>query len=274
VLTAALYGASLAGDTEAVRRLAVEAQTRYPRSGAVLTSALEALWHSGQPLAELTARLSAQAQGMEGEDRQRVDLALGGHQLRLGAAAPALAAFESALAYQSDSPEALWGKAAALALAERWDEAFTVYEQALRLRTGLVELRRDLARDLLRAGRLELARAQLKEAALLDPKDAGVLALQAWASLLGGDATAALSQAEAALAQNPWTDLALIIQGAAQARLGRAEQAKASWAPLRQRYADAASAPRYVYRSEASGWISVNEQPAWERRLLEQRAGE
>ncbi|MCV2419038.1 tetratricopeptide repeat protein [Paucibacter sp. DJ2R-2] len=274
VLTAALYGASLAADADAVRRLAAEVQTRYPRSGAVLSSALEALWHSGQPLAELTARLSAQAQGLEGEDRQRVDLALGGHQLRLGAAAPALAAFESALAYQSDSPEALWGKAAALAQAERWDEAFAVYEQALRLRTGLVELRRDLARDLLRAGRLEPARAQLKEAALLDPKDAGVLALQAWASLLSGDAASALRQAEAALALNPWTDLALIIQGAAQARLGRPEQAKASLAPLRQRYANAASAPHYVYRSEASGWISVNEQPAWERRLLEKLASE
>lgn len=273
VLTASLYGASLAGDAAAVHQLAAELQSRYPRSGAVLTSVLDALWHSGQPLAELTAQLNTQAQGLTGEDRQRVDLALGAHQLRLGAAAPALAAFESALTYQSDSPEALWGKAAALAQAERWDEAFTVYEQALRLRTGLVELRRDLARDLLRAGRLEPARAQLKEAALLDPKDAGVLALQAWASLLGGDATGALRQAEAARALDPWADLALIIQGAAQARLGRPEQAAASWAPLRQRHADAASGPRYVYRTESSGWVSVNEQPAWERRLLEQLAG-
>ncbi|OYU29227.1 MAG: hypothetical protein CFE41_02040 [Burkholderiales bacterium PBB2] len=273
VLTASLYGASLAGDAAAVHQLAAELQSRYPHSGAVLTSVLDALWHSGQPLAELTAQLSVQAQGLSGEDRQRVDLALGAHQLRLGAAAPALAAFESALAYQSDSPEALWGKAAALAQAERWDEAFAVYEQALRLRTGLVELRRDLARDLLRAGRLEPARAQLKEAALLDPKDAGVLALQAWASLLSGDAIEALRQAGAARALDPWADLALIIQGAAQTRLGRPEQAAASWAPLRQRHADAASGPRYVYRAEASGWVSVNEQPAWERRLLEQLAG-
>lgn len=274
VLTASLYGASLAGDAAAVHQLATELQTLYPRSGAVLGSVLEALWHSGQPLAELTARLSAQAQGLTGEDRQRVDLALGGHQLRLGAAGPALAAFESALAYQSDSPEALWGKAAALAEAQRWDEAFAAYEQALRLRTGLLGLRRDLARDLLRAGRLEPARAQLKEAALLDPRDAGVLALQAWASLLDGDAAAALRQAEAARALDRWSDLALIIQGAAQARLGRPDAAAASWAPLRQRHAEAASGPTYVYRAAVSAWISVNEQPAWERRLLEQLGSE
>ncbi|WP_204351181.1 hypothetical protein, partial [Serratia marcescens] len=81
--------------------------------------------------------------------------------------------------YQADQPEALWGRAATLALDGRWDESFTQYDAVLRLRTGLVPLRRDYALDLLRAGRTEAARAQLKEALILDPRDPDLRALQA-----------------------------------------------------------------------------------------------
>jgi len=276
VLGARLHGLSLAAGSAdgamRLRRAAEAALHQLPGSGTLALGATEALWHAGRPLPQLVQELAARTAGFGGEDRYRAQLALGGHQLHLGAAEAALVAFDAALSYQADSPEALWGKAAALAQLARWEPAFALYEQALRLRTGLVALRGDYARDLLRAGRLQAAQAQLKEARLLDPGEPAVLALQAWAALIEDDAAGALRHAEAALALGPWCDLARIIQGAAQARLGRPEQAEASWAPLRQRIA-AEAPPRYVYRAESSAWLSVHRLPDFERALLRQLSG-
>jgi tetratricopeptide (TPR) repeat protein len=217
----------------------------------------------------VVAELAAGRAPLKGEDRFRADLALAGHARNLGDAAQALAAYDAVLAYQSDQPEGLWGKAAALALAQRWDESFAVYEQVIRLRTGLVALRCDYARDLLRAGRIDRARAQLKEARLLDAQDPTVLALEAWLALIEKDAAGALRQAEAALQQGPWSDLALIIKAAALQSLGQPDAARTVLAPLRRRIAENAP-PEYVYRKDPSGWISVHELPAVERSLLAQ----
>src|SRR5439155_1607155 len=80
-------------------------------------------------------------------------------------------AYDSVLAYQSDNPEGLRGRAAALALAGRSDEAFRIYEEAVRARTGVADLRCDFARDLLWAGRTADAKAQLEAARLLDAEN-------------------------------------------------------------------------------------------------------
>ena len=274
VLGANLYALSLKGDREALRALAQRARALHPASGAVHTAAAEALWHGGEALEDLLPPLAAMRAPLPaGDDRFRVDLALADYQRKLGRIAPALAAYDAALAHQADSPEGLWGKAATLALAERWDEAFALYEQVLRLRTGLVALRADFIRDLLRAGRLEPARAQLKEALLLDAADPTLLALQAWLSLAGErDAATALRQASAALAQGPWCDLALIVKAAALRALDRETEAEAAVAPLRRRIADRAP-PAYVYRAQQASWLSVHELTAVELRLLESLVG-
>ncbi|PTT75358.1 hypothetical protein DBR42_29090 [Pelomonas sp. HMWF004] len=268
-LGARLYALALAGDGPAARALAGRALARHPRSGALHVAAADALWHGGAPLAtELLPGLVKTAQGLAGEDRFRVDLAVADHHRRLGQVPQALAAYEAVLAYQGDQPEALWGQAATLALAGRWDEAFPRYEAVLRLRTGLLPLRRDYALDLLRAGRTEPARAQLKAALLLDPRDPDTLALQAWLALVDGDAAAARAGADAALALGPWSDLATVVRAAAQQAVGEAEAAQATLAPLRQRIA-AGTPPQYVYRPEKSAWFSVHERPAHERRVME-----
>lgn len=267
VLSANLYGLSLQDEREGVRALAQRALARYPASGQVRSSVAEALWHAGQPLEEVIAGLAAGRAQLKGDDAFRVDLALADYERKLGRIAPALAAFDAVLAQQADSPEGLWGKAATLALAERWDEAFALYERVLRLRTGLVALRGDLVRDLLRAGRLEPARAQLKEALLLDAADPTLLALEAWLALLDRDADGALRKATLALEKGPWSDLALIVKAAAQQAHGQPAEAHASLAPLRQRLAERA-APAYVYRAEQSTWLSVHELPAVEQGLL------
>lgn len=268
-LGARLHALALEGDGSAARALAGRALARHPLSGALRVAAADALWHGGSPLAtDVLPVLARNIGALKGEDRFRVDLALADHHRRLGDVPRALAAYQAVLAYQADQPEALWGRAATLALDGRWDEAFAQYDAVLRLRTGLVPLRRDYALDLLRAGRHEAARAQVKEALLLDPGDPDTLALQAWLALAGGDAAAAQRGAAEALALGPWSDLAVIVQAAALQAQGQGEAARAALAPLRQRIA-AGTPPHYVYRREKSAWFSVHERPASERRVLE-----
>lgn len=268
-LAAGLYALALAGDGAGARELAGRALARHPRSGALRVAAADALWHGGRPLAtEVLPGLARGLGALKGEDRYRIDLALADHHRRLGDTPAALAAYRAVLAYQADLPEALWGRAATLALDGRWDEAFQQYDAVLRLRTGLVPLRRDYALDLLRAGRRDAARAQLKEALLLDPRDPDTLALQAWLALQDGDAAAAQRGAEQALALGPWSDLAVIVQAGALQAQGQGDAARAAIAPLRQRIA-AATPPRYIYRADKSAWFSVQELPASERRVME-----
>lgn len=268
-LAARLYALALQGQGDAARELAGRALARHPKSGALHVAAADALWHGGAPLAsDVVPALAKAAGGLTGEDAFRVNLALADHHRRLGNVPQALAAYGAVLAYQGDQPEALWGRAAALALDGRWDEAFAQYDAALRLRTGLLPLRRDYALDLLRAGRLDVARAQLKEALLLDPRDPDTLALQAWLTLLDGDAAAAQRGAEQALALGGWSDLAVIVQAGALQAQGQGDAARTALAPLRERIATNAP-PRYIYRADKSAWVSVHELPASERRVME-----
>lgn len=267
-LAAQLYVAAIQGDGPGAQALATRALAAHPRSGTVRVGAADALWHAGRPVT--TEVLPALTQGLDqlrGEDRFRVDLALADHHRRLGDVPQALAAYDAVLAYQADQPEALWGRAATLALANRWDEAFAQYEAVLRLRTGLVPLRRDYAIDLLRAGRVEAARAQVKEALLLDPIDADLLALKAWLALAGGDAASARHDSAEAMRRGSWSDLAVIVNAAALRALGQSEAAQAVLAPLQDRITRA-TPPRYVYRPEKSGWFSVHGLPANERRVM------
>lgn len=267
-LGARLYALALEGNGAAAQALAARALARHPNSGALRVTTADALWHGGAPLAtEVVPSLARDTGTLKGEDRFRVDLALADHHRRLGNVTQALAAYDAVLAYQGDQPEALWGRAATLALAERWDEAFKQYEAVLRLRTGLVPLRRDYALDLLRAGRTEPARAQVKEALILDPRDPDTLALKAWVALVDGDAVAAQRGADEALALGAWSDLATIVRAAALQAQGQGDAARAALAPLQQRIA-AGAPPQYIYRPEKSAWFSVHELPASERRVM------
>jgi tetratricopeptide (TPR) repeat protein len=268
-LNARLYALALQGHGGAARELSARALARHPHSGLLRVTTADALWHGGAALAaDVVPGLARGVDALKGEDRFRVDLALADFHRRLGDVPAALAAYQAALAYQGDQPEALWGRAATLALAGRWDEAFAQYDAVLRLRTGLVPLRRDYALDLLRAGRIEPARAQVREALLLDPRDPDTLALKAWLALIDGDAVAAKRITDEALSFGSWSDLALIVQAAALQAQDKADAARGALAPLRHRLA-LGTAPRYVYRPEKSGWFSVQQLPANERKVLE-----
>ncbi|MBV8500649.1 MAG: tetratricopeptide repeat protein [Paucibacter sp.] len=267
VQTGMLRALAIAGDRDGVNELARRAIEKHGRSGRVIAAVADARWHTGTPLPMVLAQLREARLRLQGEDGYLADLTMAQGLYNQGTGSQALLFFDAALRYQADSPEALWGRAATLAQLERWDEAFAVYEQVLRLRTGLVALRADQLRDLIRAGRLDQARTQLKEALLLDPTDPSLGALGARLALEEKNAADALTQAEAVLARAPWCDLAVIIKGRALQALGRADEAHAAVAPLRYRI-KAGSGPQYLYRPEQSVWVSVHELPSVERDLL------
>ncbi len=263
VLAASLNALAIRDDDAAVASLAARALALHPTSGNVRAAAAQALWHTGHPLAEVLARLNEGREGLGGDDAFKVDLELADGYRKLGRVDVALTRYASVLQHQADSPEGLWGRAATLALAERWDEAFAGYAQVLRLRTGLIPLRADYVRDLLLAGRTGEARAQLKEALLLDAQDPTLLALAAWIELVdGSNAKHALALADEALVKGPWNDLAAIVQAAARRALGQDAQA-----PVVPDVHARAQTPVYVYRADQSSWISVHEGAAVEDRI-------
>jgi hypothetical protein len=177
------------------------------------------------------------------------------------------------LAYQSDNPEGLRGRAAALAWLGRTGEAFALYDEAVRARTGVVELRCEYARDLLWADRVADAERQLDAARLLDAEHPTAEALRGWAALAAGDASRARRHAEQALAWGPWCDLARIVLGAATRRAEGPAAGEKAWAPVRERITRGAP-PEYVFRPKMSTWERVHTLPAAERRLLERLAAE
>jgi Tfp pilus assembly protein PilF len=230
-----------------------------------------ARWHATGDLPKARAELLEARPLVAAGDRYQVDAALGLDALMLGEASAALAFYDSVLAYQSDNPDGLRGRAAALALAGRSDEAFKLYDQAVRERTGVVELRNDFARDLLGAGRVSDAVQQLDEARLIDEQNPTSEALRGWAALTAGDPAAARAHARQALAWGPWSDLARILEGGIAMQAGDSAAAERAWAPVRARIARKAP-PEYVYRPKVATWEEVHTLPAVELRLLEKLA--
>lgn len=259
---------TLKGDCAEAMTVAEGAVAAHPGSGPIAVAAAEACWRSGRGLDAATALLRAARPRVTPADQYRVDLALGRLLWVAGDAANSLAAYDLVVDHQSDSPEGLWGRASALALAGRWEEAFTGYDQAVRMRTGVTDLRCGYAQDLLRAGRVDAARAQLDEALLLDPEDPTATALMGWVEMAGGRLDAARSHLQKALEWGPWCDMARILLGKVEARAGNAAAAEAAWAPVRERIARGAP-PEYIFRTRLSTWESVHELPAVERALLE-----
>src|SRR6185503_516040 len=210
----------------------------HPFGGGVVTATADAYWHGGRGVNAARGLLMRSRTTVRAEDRYQIDLALGNLAWVAGDASAALAAYDSSLAYQSDLPEGLWGKATSLALAKRWDEAWAMYDRAVRMRTGVAALRCSYARDLLRAGRVAEARTQLDEAKLLDAESPTAEALRGWCDLAAGDAAAAKRHATQAIAWGPWSDLAAIVLGRAERKLGNIDAANKATARVRERIAE------------------------------------
>jgi tetratricopeptide (TPR) repeat protein len=263
------YALSLKGDDARAIEAAERALAAHPTSGAVVTTAAEALWFAGRGLGNSVTLLAEARPRVRSEDRYQIDLGLGRYHWIAGDAAASITAYDSALVYQSDNPSALWGRAGALALAKRWDEAFKLYDEAVRLRTGVIDLRCDYARDLLIAGRVDAAKAQLDEALLLEAENPVAEALRGWVALSEGRNADATAHLQKSLEWGPWSDLTRILLARAALARGDAAAAAEALAPVRERIA-ANTPPEYVYREKLSTWRSVHELPAVERNMLEE----
>jgi len=261
----------LGGHAASAESVATRAVAAHPGSGPARLALADARWHAGRGLEAARAGLRAARDTVRAEDRYQVDETLGGYAWVAGDATAALAAYDSVLAYQSDSPEGLRGRASALALAGRDTAAFRLYDEAVRVRTGVVDLRCDFARDLLVSGRTSEAVRQLDEARLLDAENPTAEALRGWASLAGGRLEDARRHVDQALAWGPWCDLARIVEGGIATRAGDPAAAAKAWAPVRARIA-AASPPAWVYRPKIAVWEHVHTLPEVERRLLDRLA--
>jgi tetratricopeptide (TPR) repeat protein len=255
------YGLLVAGRAGEALELASAAARAHPESADLAGRHAEALWLAGRGLAGAVAALRAARARVREEERFQVDLALGGYLWTAGDAAGALAAYERVLAYQGDHPWALWGLASTHALAGAWDAAWHAYEEAVRQRSGVTELRIDYARDLLRAGASERARSQLDAALLLDPEEPEALAFAAWWLCAAGRAAEAATAADRALARGPWSDWARLARARAARQQGEDDAARAFLAPLVERMG-AETPPEYVYRPEKGSYLLVHTLPA------------
>ena len=247
--------------------VAARAVASHGSSGPARVAEAEAKWCAGRGLDAARKSIGDARAAVRAEDRYLLDQEAIKLAWTAGDAAGALAAADSLLAYQSDHPDGLRGRAAALALSGRAPEAFVLYDQAVRLRTGVVDLRCEYARDLLGAGRVDDAKKQLAEAKLLDVENPTAEALRAWADLAGGDLVAARAHAKQAMAWGDWCDLARIVGGAIEKKAGRDADAAILWGPVEKRIASNAP-PAYVYRKKIATWEQVHRLPAVERALL------
>jgi tetratricopeptide (TPR) repeat protein len=267
-----IYALDVAGGAGDALALAEQAAPVNPASAALALRHASALWHAGRGLDAAIAALRAARPQVRVDERYLVDLELGRLHWIRGDAAESRNAYAAVLEYQRDNPEGLWGTAAALALDQDWTIAWSRYEEAVRLRTGVVELRADFGRDLLRAGETARAREQVEAALLLDAEDPTVLSLLGWVQLAEGDPQGAAASASRALELGPWCDLARIVgarahQAMGEAGAGQAARAAELLAPLRARIADGA-APEYVYRPKWGRYDEVHALPAVERSML------
>jgi tetratricopeptide (TPR) repeat protein len=262
----------LGGRPASAESVATRATTVHAASGPARLALASARWHAGRGLEKARTELAAARATVRAEDRYQIDEALGSYAWTAGDAPGAIAAYDSVLAYQSDSPQGLWGRASALALAGKNDAAFKLYDEAVRVRTGVVDLRCDFARDLLWAGRRADAVKQLDEARLLDAENPTAEALRAWAALDAGKVAAARAHVRQSLAWGSWCDLARIVDGGIAIKEGNRSAAERAWAPVRERITKK-KPPANYYRPKLAVWERAHTLPAVERRLLERFAG-
>lgn len=261
------YALEVDGKAQQALDLAAKDAARQPQSATLALRHADALWTAGKGLRAAIASLEAARAGVRANERYRVDQQLGQLYWVAGDADSAVSAYTRVLAYQADNPEGLWGLAAARALAGDWDEAWKAYDQAVRFRTGVVALRVDFARDLLRAGKNDKAGEQINEARLLDAEDPDVLALSGWLRLEDGDAAGAGTAASKALEIAPWSDLARIVLARIAQASGDAAEAASILEPVRERIRDDVP-PQYVYRTRWGRYDQVHTLPAVERALI------
>ncbi|NNE09960.1 MAG: tetratricopeptide repeat protein, partial [Gemmatimonadetes bacterium] len=153
--TGVAYARSVLGENQAAVQAAQFAVDKHPAVSGPWIRLAQAVFHrTGDRKAPISV-LEEGAAAVGESDRYDIDHALGNAYLRDGQLKPAAAAYERVLAYQSDHPGALWGIGLTFGFNGRKEEAEGYFQQAIKRRNGIPELRSDYARYLIREGRLE-----------------------------------------------------------------------------------------------------------------------
>ncbi len=162
---------------------------------------------------ELLPKLEAGLKKTSSSERTQLIREIAGWQFTCGMFEQAVVNYTLVLAEQSTDDDALRGYAEALLWAGQIGRADSVYQVALKRRSGVVGLRLDYARLLLLTGELDAAKSQIDEAELLKPANGRIAAHRAWWAKLSGKHEESLDHAIVALQQYPDDALVQAIAG-------------------------------------------------------------
>ena len=186
--------------------------TLYPRKGDSYVEKSSAQFlGSGNDTASVDI-LSRALSVVDSTERNAVRQALGNALLYLGRNKEAAEQYRAILAEVSDDPNARWGLGTALGDAGEFTKSDSAFQQALSRRSGIIELRLDYARMLLKAGKLDEAGKQIEEAQILSPGDAQVLTMKGWYTAQRGENELALGMLDRAVELAPDLRLAAVLR--------------------------------------------------------------
>jgi tetratricopeptide (TPR) repeat protein len=262
-----IHALSIKGDHSATCDLAARAVEEHPKNAAILLNASRAFYHSDGDIRARIDRLESGREKVEERERYLVDQELADAYLVAGDLDLAVESFGVVLDYQEDNPEALWGMGIATALARDMDAARDYFDQAVRRRSGLIDLRTDYALILLDARDLEGASTQLAEAKLLGPEDSGVAAIEGRMAFLKGEIAQAIIHLERALNLDPHYDLPRTFLAEAKLKTGDAQGAWEELQPSLERV-EKNFPPEYRYNKKRFTFEVVHEFAGYDRRLL------
>jgi tetratricopeptide (TPR) repeat protein len=218
----------------------------------------------------LTKALSA----VDSTERNPVRQELGNAMLYVGRYEDAAGQFRSILREISDDPMALWGLGVALGDAGDYAKADGAFTQALSRRSGIIELRLDYARMLIKAGKLDAAGKQIEEAQILSPGDAQVLTIKGWYMMASGEFALALSNLDRAIELAPDLRLASVLRVRVlweMPKPRRAPPIKHNSAGLEAALmveAERTDVPQWMFLPRKTGYIPSRIWPQFQRELL------
>ncbi len=201
--------------------------------------------------------------GTDTSDRKQLMQSLGDALVYAGRYEEAREAYRFILDREPTNYTALWGLATA---SRNSPEADSLFRLALKERTGLAGLRFDYARYLLKAGKIEDARTQMKECELLAPKDGEILTLRAMIAELDKQRPLALALYDQALSTASSPRLAAV-KKAGLLRATKKKTESAELVAVLTREADS-GVPSYIYDTEVSNYTLKNLWPYEVKQML------
>ncbi len=227
----------------------------------------EAIYHKTGSHSDKISLLLEAREAVDRSQRYQVELAMGSAYLDRGDLRQAREAFQWVLDYQDDNPQALWGLAYAYGFNGEREKADNLFQQALRRRSGIVELRVDYANYLIRQGKYDQAEEQLTEAAVLDPVSTDVEEASGLLAIYRGDFAKAKARLIQALEYADYNDIARVLLAHAYVAGGELNSAEETLLPLLESV-ERGDPPQYVYVEKKADYLSVHEHPAEERWML------